>query len=100
MVWDYLNHLIDTWNGEVVIMGDFNEVRTKEERFGSCCNVQGATAFNSFISKGGLADIPLEGYEFTWSHSSATKTSSGNMVFENFNAEMKCGVLDVEVRRT
>nr|GFB03974.1 RNA-directed DNA polymerase, eukaryota [Tanacetum cinerariifolium] len=37
-------------NGKVVIMGDFNEVRTPAERYGSIFNVQGVNAFNSFIS--------------------------------------------------
>ncbi|GJS65703.1 RNA-directed DNA polymerase, eukaryota [Tanacetum coccineum] len=60
---------------KVVIMGDFNEVRSKEERYGSCFNVQGATAFNHFISIGGLVEVPLGGCSFTWCHKSATKMS-------------------------
>ncbi|GJW68875.1 RNA-directed DNA polymerase, eukaryota, reverse transcriptase zinc-binding domain protein [Tanacetum coccineum] len=27
MLWSYLNHVIDNWSGETIIMGDFNEVR-------------------------------------------------------------------------
>ena len=30
--------MIGNWNGDVVIMGDFNEVRTQEERYGSVFN--------------------------------------------------------------
>ncbi|GJS22282.1 RNA-directed DNA polymerase, eukaryota [Tanacetum coccineum] len=56
-------------------MGDFNEVRTSEERWGSCFNVQGAASFNSFISNVGLLDIQLERYSFTWAYPSATKMS-------------------------
>nr|GEX59467.1 RNA-directed DNA polymerase, eukaryota, reverse transcriptase zinc-binding domain protein [Tanacetum cinerariifolium] len=37
---NFLNYVIDNWNGEVVIMDDFNEVRSKEERYCSCFNVQ------------------------------------------------------------
>ncbi|GKA84908.1 RNA-directed DNA polymerase, eukaryota [Tanacetum coccineum] len=48
-------------NGEVVIMGDFNEVRSKEERHGTLFNVHGSAAFNSFISLGGLVEVPLGG---------------------------------------
>ncbi|GKD59267.1 hypothetical protein Tco_1296776 [Tanacetum coccineum] len=33
MLWDYLAHVINQWQGEVVIMGDFNEVRVKSDRF-------------------------------------------------------------------
>ncbi|GJY80362.1 RNA-directed DNA polymerase, eukaryota, reverse transcriptase zinc-binding domain protein [Tanacetum coccineum] len=45
------------WKGDVIIMGDFNEVRCQEERFGSIFNSQGAAAFNNFISLGGLVEL-------------------------------------------
>nr|GEU85985.1 hypothetical protein [Tanacetum cinerariifolium] len=32
MLWDYLVHVVNQWHGEVVIMGDFNEVRFKSDR--------------------------------------------------------------------
>nr|GEW88245.1 RNA-directed DNA polymerase, eukaryota [Tanacetum cinerariifolium] len=60
--------LYDRWDGECIVMGDFNEVRFVEERMGSVFNVQGAKAFNDFISSSVLADVQLEGYSFTWSH--------------------------------
>ncbi|GKB74506.1 RNA-directed DNA polymerase, eukaryota [Tanacetum coccineum] len=63
------------WNGEVVLMGDFNEVRSKDERRGSSFSSSGARFFNQFISSSGLIDIKLEGASFTWSHLSATKMS-------------------------
>ncbi|GJR21987.1 RNA-directed DNA polymerase, eukaryota [Tanacetum coccineum] len=50
---------ISNWKDEVVVMGDFNEVLTSSERFGSVFNVQGAVAFNMFISKAGLEEVPL-----------------------------------------
>ncbi|GJX77000.1 RNA-directed DNA polymerase, eukaryota, reverse transcriptase zinc-binding domain protein [Tanacetum coccineum] len=43
-------------SGEVVTIGDFNKVRIKSERFGSVFNVQGAEAFNMFISNAGLEE--------------------------------------------
>ncbi|GJU98233.1 RNA-directed DNA polymerase, eukaryota, reverse transcriptase zinc-binding domain protein [Tanacetum coccineum] len=60
MLWDYLTLVIDNWNGEVVIMGDFNEVHKQAERYGSIFNVQGADAFNSFILAMGLEEVPLD----------------------------------------
>ncbi|GJR92125.1 putative RNA-directed DNA polymerase, eukaryota, reverse transcriptase zinc-binding domain protein, partial [Tanacetum coccineum] len=51
--------MIDNWNGEVVIMGDFNEVRKQVERNDSIFNVQGFDAFNSFISTAGLEEVSL-----------------------------------------
>ncbi|GKE36385.1 RNA-directed DNA polymerase, eukaryota, partial [Tanacetum coccineum] len=59
MPWDYLVHEITKWHGEVVIMGDFNEVRYKSDRFGLVFNVQGANVFNSFIANAGLEEVPL-----------------------------------------
>ncbi|GKE27020.1 RNA-directed DNA polymerase, eukaryota, partial [Tanacetum coccineum] len=61
MLWDYLMHVINQWNGEVIIMGDFNEVRYKSDRFGSIFNSQGADEFNSFIVNAGLEEVPLGG---------------------------------------
>ncbi|GJS50335.1 RNA-directed DNA polymerase, eukaryota, reverse transcriptase zinc-binding domain protein [Tanacetum coccineum] len=42
-------------------MGDFNEVRNKNERFGTIFNVHGANTFNSFISMANLEEVPLGG---------------------------------------
>nr|GEX00497.1 RNA-directed DNA polymerase, eukaryota [Tanacetum cinerariifolium] len=73
LLWDYLCHVIANWKGEVIVMGDFNEVRNKNERFGSVFNMQGANAFNSFISSAGLEEVPfgVDGFEKlvneTWS---------------------------------
>ncbi|GJS77657.1 RNA-directed DNA polymerase, eukaryota [Tanacetum coccineum] len=75
MLWDYISHVMSNWKGDVVIMGDFNEVRKKAERFGSVFNVQGADAFNLFISNASLEEVPLGGCSFTWCHKSATKMS-------------------------
>ncbi|GJQ92236.1 RNA-directed DNA polymerase, eukaryota [Tanacetum coccineum] len=74
-LWSYLSIMIDRWKGEVIILGDFNEVRTEHEKFGSSFNVHGANFFNNFISTTGLIDLPLGGYSYTWSHKSASKMS-------------------------
>nr|GFB35118.1 RNA-directed DNA polymerase, eukaryota [Tanacetum cinerariifolium] len=66
---------LDLRNGECIVMGDFNEVRRKEDRWGSVFNVYGARAFNHFIASAGLVEIQLEGYNFTWTHPSASKIS-------------------------
>ncbi|GJX53121.1 RNA-directed DNA polymerase, eukaryota [Tanacetum coccineum] len=56
-------------------MGDFNEVRTQDERHGSIFNAHGADAFNLFISSAGLEEVPLDGCKFTWCHKSGSKMS-------------------------
>nr|GEZ09567.1 RNA-directed DNA polymerase, eukaryota [Tanacetum cinerariifolium] len=50
MIWDYFGHLIDTWDGECVLLGDFNEFRSEQERYGTTFNHQGVYAFNNFIN--------------------------------------------------
>ncbi|GJT62359.1 RNA-directed DNA polymerase, eukaryota [Tanacetum coccineum] len=74
-LWDYLCTMINRWEGETVVMGDFNEVCTEQERFGTYFNIHGANVFNKFISLAGLVDIPLGGYSYTWAHKSSSKMS-------------------------
>nr|GEV33533.1 RNA-directed DNA polymerase, eukaryota [Tanacetum cinerariifolium] len=74
-LWDYILSFLGRWNGEVIVMGDFNDARSSNERRGSCFNPYSVRHFNRFISSSGLVDIPMEGYAFTWSHPSASKMS-------------------------
>nr|GFA02069.1 RNA-directed DNA polymerase, eukaryota, reverse transcriptase zinc-binding domain protein [Tanacetum cinerariifolium] len=67
--------------GEVMMMGDFNEVRFKSDRFGSFFNEHGADMFNSFISNASLEEVPLGGCAYTWCHKSASKM---NLVKDEF----------------
>ncbi|GKE03550.1 RNA-directed DNA polymerase, eukaryota [Tanacetum coccineum] len=64
-----------------MVMGDFNEVRCKEDRWGSTFLAQGACSFNSFISNAGLNEVQFEGYSFTWAHPSASKMSKLDRFF-------------------
>nr|GEX87361.1 hypothetical protein [Tanacetum cinerariifolium] len=63
------------WDGEAIVMGDFNDVRCKEERLGSLFNSLSVRVFNRFIEPVRLVEVKLEGYSFTWSHPSAAKMS-------------------------
>nr|GEU56829.1 RNA-directed DNA polymerase, eukaryota, nucleotide-binding alpha-beta plait domain protein [Tanacetum cinerariifolium] len=53
-LWSYITSLITRWNGDYMVMGDFNEVRCMEDHIGSVFNVQGANEFNNFISNSGV----------------------------------------------
>nr|GEU89305.1 RNA-directed DNA polymerase, eukaryota, reverse transcriptase zinc-binding domain protein [Tanacetum cinerariifolium] len=66
------------WDGEVVITGDFNEVRFKSERFGSVFNVQGANVFNAFFANAGL--------EEEWLNDNRNKSKS---VSDQFKEELQ-----------
>nr|GEY34914.1 RNA-directed DNA polymerase, eukaryota [Tanacetum cinerariifolium] len=90
MLWDYLVHTINQWDGEVVIMGDFNEVRHKYDRFGLIFNGQGADEFNSFIANTGLENVPLGGSAFTWCLKSATKMSKLDRFLISKNLFITC----------
>nr|GEY59526.1 RNA-directed DNA polymerase, eukaryota [Tanacetum cinerariifolium] len=74
-LWDYLCFTICNWDGDVVTLRDFNEVRDSSERFGSVSNKHGAKLFNDFIAKAGLTEVPLGGCIFTWCHKTASKMS-------------------------
>ncbi|GJQ99098.1 RNA-directed DNA polymerase, eukaryota [Tanacetum coccineum] len=109
-LWDYFLHLFENWNGEIIIMGDFNEVRSKDERYGSLFNVHIAAVLNSFISLGGLVEVPLRAwfdygpvlfrlfhYWFEWEgfdkFVTETWESDNNVnliAFYNFMKKLKC----------
>nr|GEW62838.1 RNA-directed DNA polymerase, eukaryota [Tanacetum cinerariifolium] len=74
-LWTFFTDTIHQWSGEVVVMGDFNEVRYVSERFGSVFHAPNAAKFNAFIVNSHMHDIPLGGYSFTWSEKYATKMS-------------------------
>nr|GEU42950.1 RNA-directed DNA polymerase, eukaryota [Tanacetum cinerariifolium] len=57
VLWDYISSLIARWNGETIVMGDFNEVQSIDERFGSMINQSGSRLFNHFITSLGLVDV-------------------------------------------
>ncbi|GJR16919.1 RNA-directed DNA polymerase, eukaryota [Tanacetum coccineum] len=85
IMWDYLAHSFNQWDGEVIVMGDFNEVRYKTDRFGSVFNINGANEFNAFIANVGLEEVPLGRSKFTWCHKSATKMSKLDRFFISDN---------------
>ncbi|GJT12599.1 RNA-directed DNA polymerase, eukaryota [Tanacetum coccineum] len=66
---DYFVAVRGTWL--ILLLGDINEVRSKQEKVGTIFNETAANAFNHFISTAGLIDLPLEGSSFTWAIKSA-----------------------------
>nr|GFB25540.1 RNA-directed DNA polymerase, eukaryota [Tanacetum cinerariifolium] len=73
-LWEYISGIINRWKGETIVLGYFNEVRCEEERFGFIFHQSYAREFNQFISSSGLMKVKMEGYAFTWTHPSATKS--------------------------
>ncbi|GJU24193.1 RNA-directed DNA polymerase, eukaryota, reverse transcriptase zinc-binding domain protein [Tanacetum coccineum] len=58
-VWDALANIILNWNGILVAMGDFNEVREASERFGSSFNVRQRYYLTMLSLNTSLIDVPL-----------------------------------------
>ncbi|GJU26203.1 RNA-directed DNA polymerase, eukaryota, reverse transcriptase zinc-binding domain protein [Tanacetum coccineum] len=58
-LWASLSRLITNWVGNVIVMGDFNEVREAGERYGSVFHERQSDVFNFFIENLNLIDIPL-----------------------------------------
>nr|GEX20504.1 RNA-directed DNA polymerase, eukaryota, reverse transcriptase zinc-binding domain protein [Tanacetum cinerariifolium] len=86
--------------GDVVIMGDFNEVSNKSKRFGTLFNRHGADVFNHFISNAVFEEVPLEGCSFTWCHKSATKISEGENNVVNRRTEVVNLLQEVEKKNS
>nr|GFC08016.1 hypothetical protein [Tanacetum cinerariifolium] len=68
--------LVNRWDGETIIMGDFNEVRSA-----------------------GLIEVKMEGYSFTWSLPSASKMSKLDRFLAKTNKALvdKLVVIDKEL---
>lgn len=75
MLWNYLLQVINRWDDHVLVIGDFNEVKSEAERFGLTLNASGLLAFNDFIAAFFHLDVPFGGYNYTWSLSSGEKMS-------------------------
>lgn len=75
LLWYRLTTIIRDFDGESILMGDFNVVRMAADRFGSVFDSSMAEEFNHFIDENELVDPPLGGYKFTWINKMATKMS-------------------------
>ncbi|GKB05354.1 putative RNA-directed DNA polymerase, eukaryota, reverse transcriptase zinc-binding domain protein [Tanacetum coccineum] len=74
-LWSMLANLIADWDGILMMMGDFNEVREVSERYGSIFKEKQADIFNEFINNSSLIEIPLDGFKFTWTDKWGSKMS-------------------------
>ncbi|GJY75420.1 RNA-directed DNA polymerase, eukaryota, reverse transcriptase zinc-binding domain protein [Tanacetum coccineum] len=90
LLWDYLSHVSNQWAGEVVMMGDFNEVRYKSDRFGSNFNAHGADIFNNFIIiNAGLEEVPLDSWkDAPGDDSNAMRNLCGKFEFSSENPSL------------
>ena len=73
--WHKLTRLLSKKEVRWCIFGDFNEVRTREERLNTWINMRGMVEFNEFIEEGGLIELPLSGRKYTRISDDGTKFS-------------------------
>ncbi|KAK8691361.1 hypothetical protein V6N13_074872 [Hibiscus sabdariffa] len=67
-VFDELELLISSHNIQWLIGGDFNTVKSPEEKLGVSFNHSAMKALADFIDNTSLIDLPLVGSKFTWSN--------------------------------
>ncbi|GMI87151.1 hypothetical protein HRI_002384400 [Hibiscus trionum] len=63
-----LSEVMVRFGGSWVVAGDFNTIRSHEEKVGFSFNKSSMRALDFFIDSNGLIDIPLSGAMFTWSN--------------------------------
>ena len=66
LVWQSLKSIMEHHEGIWIILGDFNTVRSADERKNTVFNEAMAMDFNAFIDETGLVEYPLIGRKFTF----------------------------------
>nr|GEV57881.1 cytochrome P450 [Tanacetum cinerariifolium] len=74
-LWDKIHNMVKCCNSLYVVLGDFNEVRSDNERLGTNFCIRGAKLFNEFIEKSELIDLPMGGRKFTLMNKYGSKLS-------------------------
>ncbi|XP_076931406.1 uncharacterized protein LOC143596536 [Bidens hawaiensis] len=74
-MWDELVVLKESMMGLWLLLGDFNEVRSENERRNSEFNQANARRFNEFILTAGLHEYNMGGYKFTYISDNGEKFS-------------------------
>ncbi|XVE87279.1 hypothetical protein DITRI_Ditri18aG0104200 [Diplodiscus trichospermus] len=65
--WEMLVALMRSVEVPWCIGGDFNVVRSPEEKVRAGFNLRAMSLFSNFIENAGMVDLPLQGGRFTWS---------------------------------
>ncbi|GLU19133.1 hypothetical protein SLE2022_353980 [Rubroshorea leprosula] len=65
-LWENLSNTISSHKGNWCIAGDFNAIRSLQERKGGTSVRREIREFNDFIEMNGLVDLPMIGRKFSW----------------------------------
>ncbi|KAL4308915.1 hypothetical protein GQ457_01G015960 [Hibiscus cannabinus] len=63
---DSVTVFIENLHIPVLVGGDFNKVKSPEEKLGSGTNTQSMFVFKEFIQRNNFVDLPMYGSKFTW----------------------------------
>lgn len=74
-LWNFISAYLNGWRGTAVVFGDFNDVRSEQERRGSVLNKRATENFNKFIIENNLIDVKIIGTELTWIKGGGAKMS-------------------------
>ncbi|XP_071698925.1 uncharacterized protein [Rutidosis leptorrhynchoides] len=85
VLWNRLSNFMNDNVGAYIFMGDFNEVRCEDDRFGCIFNEGAAAAFNEFIREANVHDMAMSGRRYTWMNKSGSKMSRIDRMFVSQN---------------
>lgn len=74
-LWNFIRNFMSQHQGNYLVFGDFNVVRSSSERIGSIFNHRSVSDFNEFINDCRFWDVPLGGHAFTRISSNGEKLS-------------------------
>ncbi|KAF7150605.1 hypothetical protein RHSIM_Rhsim02G0226500 [Rhododendron simsii] len=67
--WAFLCDVASKLSGPLLVMGDFNQVLSVDEKFSAHTGpIRGLDWCSNFVTRCGLADVPSFGVKFTWSN--------------------------------
>ncbi|PWA62682.1 RNA-directed DNA polymerase, eukaryota [Artemisia annua] len=96
LLWSELAALINSKVGLWVVAGDFNSVRSAEERRNSFFNHKAATEFNCFIEDTGLQELSLKGSKFTFSTALMNKFKALRQAITRWKEDLKTKEMEEE----
>ena len=65
-LWNELLNMKTNLNVPIMLLGDFNEVRSTQERRGYSVLSRSMEEFGEWINDIGLVELPLMGRKYTW----------------------------------
>lgn len=69
IIWDKLGSLSSSLIILWLLMGDFNDISNRNEKFGGCPpNPRKMFLFNQFLNRGNLIDLGFKGPKYTWTN--------------------------------